>query len=269
LECPELPEESPKDNRLRLNRFAEVLRRFGLVDRHGIGAKLSLANSRTLPQLRKMLAPLSDELTTGVRVEFVAKSVYVALAEVSPQTEAWRERFSKITPQLKAIQVGRKQASRYHKHVFEILKAIFDGSLTNGKKEQRINAGIQRIDIMFDNTSGVFAKIAASLDKPSPYLPFECKNYAGDLDNPEYDQLSGRLNPSIGLIGVLVFRSIADWERANKHCQTRLKDGKLLILLDDADLEKMYLSRYEGDIKGMERVILDRLRSIKLDVPAK
>jgi len=149
------------------------------------------------------------------------------------------------------------------------LKSIFDGFLTNGRIEQEINTGIQRIDLMFDNMTGIFSQLASKIGKPSLYLPFECKNYANDLGTPEYDQLSGRLNMDIGPMGVLVFRSITDWGRANQHCQAKLKDSKYLILLDDSDLAAMYQKRHEGDLSGMEGVILDRFRSLKLNVAAK
>lgn len=264
-----MPNEFAGEARLRLERFSGVLRRFGLVDRNEIGTRVSLAESLTLPTLRRLLAPFADALPKGVPVAFLAKSVQVALAEASPATLAWRERFAAIQPQLTGIGTGRKHASRYHKHVFTLLTAIFDGFLTDGKIEQEINTGIQRVDIMFDNTCGVFCKIAKSILKASPYIPFECKNYADDVGNPEYDQLSGRLNVDIGAVGVLVFRSILDWGRANAHCQARMKGEKYLILLDDSDLAAMYQNRYDGDIRSMEGVVTDRFRSLRLNVRAK
>jgi hypothetical protein len=239
------------------------------VDRDGIGTRLSLADNLTLPRLQRLLSPFGDALPKGVTVEFLAKSVRVALGEVCPATLAWRERFAAVQPQLTRIASGRKHATRYHKHVFDLLLAIFDGFLTNGRIEQKMHTGVCRVDIMFDNTCGVFFKIAKIIEKASPYIPFECKNYAGDLGSPEYDQLSGRLNRDIGAVGVLVFRSITDWGRANQHCQGKLKEDKYLILLDDSDLGAMYQKRYEGDLKGLDKIILDRLRALKLNVAAK
>ena len=77
------------------------------------------------------------------------------------------------------------------------------------------------------------------------------------------------MNSDIGSIGVLACRSITDWARANQHCQAKLKDDKYLILLDDSDLAGMYQKRHDGDLTGMEGIILDRFRSLKLDVAAK
>ncbi len=225
--------------------------------------------SITLPKLKRLLAPFGDALPDGVDVDFLARSVHSALSTVTAETEAWRERFASTSPQFDSIDTGPKHASKYHKHVFDLLKSVFDGFLTNGRIEQEINTGIQRIDIMFDNTIGVFSQLASKMGKASWYLPFECKNYTDDLDTPEYDQLSGRLNPDIGPIGVLVFRSITDWGRANHHCQAKLRDSKYLILLDDSDLEAMYQKRHDGDLRGMEGLILDRFRSLKLNVAAK
>lgn len=264
-----MPSEFSSEARLRLERFAGVLRRFGLVDRDGIGSRVCLADNPNLPTLNRLLAPFGDALPKGVPVEFLAKSVRVALTELCPATLAWRERFALVQPQLTTIDKGRKHAGRYHKHVFDLLVAIFDGSLANGRIEQQMHAGIQRVDILFDNMGGVFSKIDNIICTVSPYIPFECKNYVEDLGNPEYDQVSARLNPGIGFVGVLIFRSITDWGRANEHCQVKLKEGKYLILLDDSDLYAMYQKRHDGDLKGLDEIILERLRALKLNIPAK
>jgi len=264
-----LPSEFPDEARLRLERFAGVLRRFGLVDRDGIGTRVCRADNPKLPTLNRLLAPFGDALPKGLTVEFLSKSVRVALTEPCPATLAWREHFALVHPQLTKIDKGRKHAGRYHKHVFDLLFAIFDGSLANGRIEQEMHTGIQRVDILFDNMGGVFSKIANIIGMASPYIPFECKNYVGDLGNPEYDQLSGRLNPGIGFVGVLIFRSITDWGRANEHCQVKLKDGKYVILLDDSDLDAMYQKRHDGDLMGLDEIILGRLRAIQLNISAK
>lgn len=254
---------------MRLHRFTGVLRDLGLVDRYDVGQRLAGVEDLRLSTLRSMLAPFRADLPQGITLDFLAESVLSALAEIAPDTEAWRERFGQAKPTLVGIRPGRAQAGRYHKHVFEILKAVFDRFLSNGHIEQEINAGIQRVDIMFDNTAGVFATIAARIGQASPYLPFECKNYTGDLENPEYDQVSGRLTPMIGAIGVLIFRHVRNWARANQHCQSRRKDGKVILLFDDDDLTTMYERRFVGDTQGMEEVVLGRFRSLELDVPAK
>lgn len=264
-----MPSEFPDEARLRLERFAGVLRRFGLVDRDGIGTRVCRADNPKLPTLNRLLAPFGDALPKGLTVEFLSKSVRVALTEPCPATLAWREHFALVHPQLTKIDKGRKHAGRYHKHVFDLLFAIFDGSLANGRIEQEMHTGIQRVDILFDNMGGVFSKIANIIGMASPYIPFECKNYVGDLGNPEYDQLSGRLNPGIGFVGVLIFRSITDWGRANEHCQVKLKDGKYVILLDDSDLDAMYQKRHDGDLMGLDEIILGRLRAIQLNISAK
>lgn len=264
-----MPNELSGKARLRLERFAAALREFGLVDRAGIGPRLALCDGLTLAVLRQMLLPLRDSLPRGVNLSFLAKSVFAALAQVAPETEAWRRCFVAASPVLNGIPPGKRHASKYEQHVFELLKAIFDGSLTNGVQQQEVHNGIQRVDIMFDNARGVFRRIAKQMGRPSPYIPFECKNYVGDVGNPEFDQLSGRLNPSIGAIGVLVFRSVRDWGRANIHCQVKLKDSKCLILLDDSDLTALYQARRDGDPRGVDRTILGRLRALTLNIPAK
>ena len=129
-----------------------------------------------------------------------------------------------------------------------------------------MNGDVQRVDIMFDNTEGVFCQIAEKIGKRCPYLPFECKNYANDLANPEYDQLCGRLNSDVGAIGILVCRSITNRDRVREHCQTRWRNEQVVLVLTDADLAKMFWYRFDGAQELVDKVILDRFRSLMLNV---
>lgn len=264
-----MPSRSPSDRSVRLHRLSNVLRRFGLVDRYGIGDKILATPKSDVATLKKLLGPLRDDLPPGLTAAFLAESIHAALAEASPDAAMWQSKFSGVTPRFRSIATGSKCAHEYHMHVFELLVAILDGLLDNGRIEQEINTGIQRVDIMFDNCGGGVFSQASPDGAPCNYVPFECKNYTEDLNTPEYDQLSGRLNPDIGNIGVLVFRSIANWGRANLHCQAKYKDKKILLLFDDNDLVQMYGFRQAGDVPGVEQIIRDRVRAVRLNTAPK
>lgn len=239
------------------------------MDRYDIGPQIALQNQISLARLRELLTPFKSNLPSGVSTSDLSKLVFSKLSEIAPEVSVWRDTFASLHPKLEGIPAGRPGASNYHLHVFDLLRAIFDGLLTNGKCEQKINNGIQRVDIMFENSSHLFERIAASVNRPSPYLPFECKNYVDDLDAPEYDQLSGRLNKDVGAVGILVFRSISNWERANQYCQAKLKDDKVILLLDDKDLKDLYQLRHDGGASSVEEYIGERWKALRLNVSAK
>ena len=69
----------------------------------------------------------------------------------------------------------------------------------------------------------------------------ECKNYTGDPQNPELDQLMGRFSKHTrGVFGILACRQIKDISLFLDRCKDTLKDGRgLIIPLTDDDVIKI------------------------------
>jgi hypothetical protein len=134
--------------------------------------------------------------------------------------------------------------------------------LTRPKKEQPVDDGRKRIDILFHNTAseGIFSRLVNVHDYFAPYVSVECKNYSGDPKNPEFDQLQGRLNRKRGFVGILVCRKIEDRALMIKRCQDIVNnnDKQLIMVLEDQDIikllgfveagERVKISDYMGDI---------------------
>lgn len=163
----------------------------------------------------------------------------------------------------------RRKLAATIKRSSERSNGIFDGSLSNGRIEQEINSGIHRVDIMFDNFAkkGFFADEGKRLELPSNYVPTECKNYTDDLGSPEYDQLSGRLNDDIGRIGLLVFRKIKDPKKALEHRKAKWAKRELIIMLDDADILRMYKARFDCRVDDVDALLWDKVRQLRLNSP--
>jgi hypothetical protein len=100
----------------------------------------------------------------------------------------------------------------YRRAVEALLKALFYPELALPEREMSLHAGRKRIDLTFANqaTSGFFAWVAKH--HPAMYIIIECKNYSGDPENPELDQIAGRFGPSRGKVGLLLCRSFEDKE---------------------------------------------------------
>jgi hypothetical protein len=257
---------SKKEARRRIDRVAKVMRQFGLSDPGDIADALSEPPFPSLGALEKQVKALDLRLPGNTSSRFVAEALLAAVNDVSPATLKWRERFGKA-PDLASIKPGAKQAGRYHRTIFAALQGIFDRALSNGTIEQEINKGIHRVDIMFDNfaDNGFFADVRDRLQLISNHVPTECKNYTDDLNSPEYDQLSGRLNKQIGQVGMLVFRNLTDNKKALEHMKAKWAKDELIIMLDDAEILAMHKARYEGRPGDVDALLWKKVRQLRLN----
>lgn len=72
---------------------------------------------------------------------------------------------------------------------------------------------------------------------PCPYVIIECKNYTKDIQNPELDQMIGRLTVNRGMLGIITCREISKKDLFIERCRDSFKNGHgLIIPLTDADL---------------------------------
>lgn len=135
------------------------------------------------------------------------------------------------------VKPGQQDATAYHRAVFAFLKAAFSATLVNGKIEQEILQGRKRVDILFDNAGeeGFFRYVTRHYRAPK--VPIECKNYAGELSNPELDQLSGRLGRSMGQLGFLVHRRLTQRQKFVERCRDMFREkGEIILPVEDQDL---------------------------------
>jgi len=160
---------------------------------------------------------------------------------------------------------GSQAAAEYHDKVFGILHAIFYPQLWKFRKEREINQGRKRLDIVCENhaTTGFFFRLNTFHRVLCPYIHFECKNYASDLANPEFDQLNGRLSDHRGRFGILICRSIKDKNKAVATCKDFLHNqSSYIIILDDDDLRALLHLKQTHDENGISDYLEDCLQKI-------
>jgi hypothetical protein len=141
---------------------------------------------------------------------------------------------------LKAIPAGTANASAYHSVIIGILELLLYPNLSHPKKEVPIHDGRKRIDIRYNNSaeSGFFFDIPSKNPSLTCFYVFvECKNYSGDVNNPELDQLSGRFSPRRGRVGILSCRTL-DSGFIKRCADTFHDDRGLIIPLSDEDFIK-------------------------------
>jgi hypothetical protein len=149
---------------------------------------------------------------------------------------------------LESVRPGNADAHRYEKAIQALLIALFYPALANPESQVEIHEGRKRIDITFTNvaTQGFFSWVAAHYAAGQVFV--ECKNYGGEIGNPELDQLAGRFSPSRGQVGLLVCREFKDKGLFLKRCRdTALDQRGYIIALDDDDLSELMKERRDDD----------------------
>lgn len=147
-----------------------------------------------------------------------------------------------LIERLKGIPAGNENASTYHSFMIGVLTFLFYPKLTAPAKEQPQNDGRKRIDIRYINsaTSGFFHRMRTWPKTNALYVPFECKNYSGDIANPEIDQLAGRFGQQRGHLGFITCRTITNPHLALARCRDIANEGKgLAMLLTDENIITM------------------------------
>ena len=167
--------------------------------------------------------------------------------------------------ELDSIPTGRDHATTYHRLVYGYLQTVFYPWLTLFDVEEKVDAGRKRIDIVANNTErpGFFHELSSLHGIRCPYVFFECKNYAEDLKNPEFDQLGGRSHRRRGEFGFIVCRSISDKALMLSRCRDVMNagDGMILVLTDEDICCLLSLKS-----KGQDSAITDFLRRKLRDV---
>lgn len=169
-----------------------------------------------------------------------------------------------LIEKLEEISPGTEDAHKYHDLMVGVLDFIFYPLLTKPRKEEEINEGRKRIDILFMNESktGIFNFIEEKLDLPCAYVPVECKNYNNDINNEEIDQLLGRFNAR-RKVGVISCRHIDKMNDCISRCRDIYQNNNALIIpLTDEDIKEMLSSIADGEHEQINEIVEEKVNSI-------
>jgi hypothetical protein len=166
-----------------------------------------------------------------------------------------------LVQKLVAIPTGNSHATAFHRCALGIIEAAFYPGLRGFRVEHEINDGRKRIDIIATNGgSGFFGNLMSLHNIPAGFVPIECKNYSQDPENPELDQLLGRLSPQRGRFGLLICRHITDKARTLMRCRDAVHNGQgFILVLDDADLTELLSFRAGHQRDAIQEFLSARL----------
>lgn len=170
-----------------------------------------------------------------------------------------------LIKELQALGTGKEDAYKYQGIIVGIITLLFYPGLSNPSSEHPINEGMKRIDILYNNTgiSPFFERMIKSNRVDAIEVPVECKNYNGEVGNPEIDQLLVRLGRKRGWLGFLVCRKVENKTLLLKRCRDAASDGQgYIITMDDDDLITLLSAVTELNNKGIDNWLSDRFREL-------
>ncbi|HLX08965.1 MAG TPA: class I SAM-dependent methyltransferase [Thermoanaerobaculia bacterium] len=169
-----------------------------------------------------------------------------------------------LRKRLRTLKAGRKTATTYEYLAACLISFLFRGHLVNLTLQMATHEGRQRVDFVLTNsaTSGLFENLVQKHRFLVPYVFFECKNYVGDPDNPEFDQLKGRLGGHMGEVGFLLCRKIVNRKAMLKRQQDALGQNKLILVLSDDDLEALLDKRLAADDDGFSNYLDELVKDV-------
>lgn len=205
-----------------------------LAQKYGKGKAVSveqtLANPEILDRYRTVMkkapyAPLSAE-------------------EIADASNTAPPDWDELLDAVLSVKPGKKTATEYERATEALFSALFTPDLAFPDRQSAIHNKKKIVDIRFTNVApeGFFDWVANHYT--APHIWVECKNYSGEVANPELDQLSGRFSPRRGRVGILVCRNFDDKDRFLQRCRDTADDDRgYIIALDDDDLVELVRAR--------------------------
>jgi hypothetical protein len=168
-----------------------------------------------------------------------------------------------LIARLNTIKQGAANASEYHKTIVGVLEMLFYPNASSPVLEAKINNGRKRIDIYFENSAkeGFFYNLHMIHKIACPFIMIECKNYSKDIENPELDQMIGRLTVNRGMLGIITCRNIIKKDLFIERCRDTFRNGHGLIIPITDDDFIFALEALKSEIKTPLENILNGVKN--------
>jgi len=167
---------------------------------------------------------------------------------------------------LKNIKKGKQDWARYQRHVGKILNYLFGKVLSSPINESSDKFGINRRDFLLRNycEDGFWKYIREKFQ--ADFIVIDAKNYSGKIKKNQILQISNYLKQhGTGLFAIIITRK--NQEDTGSYFTRREKwitENKMIIILDDIDLEKMILAKSSSNTP--EEIIKQRIEDFRLEI---
>lgn len=185
--------------------------------------------------------------------------------DIAPPTDAVFDIYDDLLRRLKSCEPGRESWQIYQKLVGEILAVLFCPPLDH-VSEQNADANYKnRRDFVLPNytDSGCWKELRHTYR--AEFVVVDAKNLKNKIEKDDILQVAHYLKiKGPGLFG-LIFSRVGAGESAEQHLKDIWQhEDKMIIVLDDSDVEQMLLSKKAGNDPC--RLILTKIEEFRLQI---
>lgn len=167
---------------------------------------------------------------------------------------------------LKSIPAGRDDWSKYQKHVEKILSYLFSDVLSDPITELSDKYGINRRDFILRNycENGFWKYLREKYQ--ADFVVIDAKNYTGKIKKNQILQMQNYLKThGTGLFAIIISRNGEEDKGAYfTRREAWTTERKMIIILDDKDMEKMVLAKASSN--RPEEIIIQKIEGFRLEM---
>ena len=224
------------------------------------------ANEQTLQEFARRGIEVWDiEKITELFSEQIAATDDPYFRALFLNTRARATPQEKFIKELKACPAGHEGWVEYQRLIGRILSDLFCPPLTTPLEEHSDAARANRRDFIFPNFASDgfwhFLRTRYAAD----YIVFDAKNGKGKVSKAHVLQIANYLKGhGVGMFGVILCRNGVEAGAKVTIREQWLLHNKLIVVLNDADLENMLLAKAAGGEPAM--VLSDRIQLFRLSM---
>ncbi|MCI8640474.1 MAG: hypothetical protein HFJ59_01165 [Clostridia bacterium] len=151
---------------------------------------------------------------------------------------------------LETIIAGKKNAQQYEKFCVDILKYLFNDTLSLWEEQQKSNDDLFRFDLICKIKNNINNEFFNTIENyfSSKYIIFEFKNYIDKITQKEvYTTEKYLYKTALRTVAILLTRNGVDKNGIKAMKGTLRENGKLIIVLDDRDIKQMIYAKEHGE----------------------
>ncbi|MFC0778862.1 HNH endonuclease [Flavobacterium sp. HJSW_4] len=166
---------------------------------------------------------------------------------------------------LNKIRKGKIDWLKYQKHVGKILEYLFGDVLSSPITELSDHFKINRRDFILRNYAelGFWSQIRNRYY--ADFIVVDAKNYSKKVTKKEILQISNYLKVhGSGLFGLILSRNGGDRSAYYTCREVWAMEKKMILVLDDVDIEKMIMSKYSSN--NPEEILRQKIEEFRLSM---
>ncbi|WP_285030654.1 hypothetical protein [Mycolicibacterium sp. lyk4-40-TYG-92] len=170
-----------------------------------------------------------------------------------------------LLAKLRLIPPGKPDWALYQSTTRDLLAVLWCPPLESPLSEHANVSGVNRRDIILPNyaDSGMWRYLRDRY--AADYVVVDTKNYVGRVKKAAVLQMANYLGArGTGLLGIIVCRNAADNSAEVTRREQWFQYGKLIVILNDNDLEQMVLSVASDD--GPAVVVRQKIEDFRLSI---